>query len=288
MTMDPEILHELEQLQNQSLSILKLSEPITASASTSSSNRRSDASSTSLDAPTPSSLEADLAHYRELFSKLRFSYVEQVTKEKFIRAIVGDPPLIVTPLENVELEKENLAAKGALKALKLEVAALVADLEERARDLSRRTAQVQIDTAKLKDLPQEIALVEESLKSLRHEREEMAKQANGNIELALPLGRTLELVEERKAQMGPLDRELEQLRARVPRKKKELERLKAEIAPLDAKKTTSTAAAREARRRKEAALGGVEDDLEERGRWYRASEAILARVLEGEADTRQA
>ncbi|KAL2888021.1 putative 60s ribosomal protein l37 protein [Ceratocystis lukuohia] len=288
MTMDPEILHELEQLQNQSLSILKLSEPITASASTSSSNRRSDASSTSLDAPTPSSLEADLAHYRELFSKLRFSYVEQVTKEKFIRAIVGDPPLIVTPLENVELEKENLAAKAALKALKLEVAALVADLEERARDLSRRTAQVQIDTAKLKDLPQEIALVEESLKSLRHEREEMAKQANGNLELALPLGRTLELVEERKAQMGPLDRELEQLRARVPRKKKELERLKAEIAPLDAKKTTSTAAAREARRRKEAALGGVEDDLEERGRWYRASEAILARVLEGEADTRQA
>ncbi|KKF96963.1 hypothetical protein CFO_g694 [Ceratocystis platani] len=286
--MDPKILHELEQLQNQSLSILKLSEPITASASTSSSNRRSDASSTSLDAPTPSSLEADLAHYRELFSKLRFSYVEQVTKEKFIRAIVGDPPLIVTPLENVELEKENLAAKAALKALKLEVAALVADLEERARDLSRRTAQVQIDTAKLKDLPQEIALVEESLKSLRHEREEMAKQANGNLELALPLGRTLELVEERKAQMGPLDRELEQLRARVPRKKKELERLKAEIAPLDAKKTTSTAAAREARRRKEAALGGVEDDLEERGRWYRASEAILTRVLEGEADTRQA
>ncbi|KAL1887888.1 hypothetical protein Cpir12675_006375 [Ceratocystis pirilliformis] len=288
MTMVSEILHELEQLQNQSLSILKLSEPITASALTSSSNRRSDASSTSFDAPTPSSLEADLAHYRELFSKLRFSYVEQVTKEKFIRAIVGDPPLIVTPLENVELEKENLAAKAALKALKLEVAALVADLEKRARDLSRRTAQIRIDTAKLKDLPQEIALVEESLKNLRHKREEMDKQANGNLELALPLGRTLELAEERKTHMGALDRELEQLRARVPRKKKELERLKAEIAPLDAKKTTSTAAAREARRRKEAALGGVEDDLEERGRWYRASEAILARVLEGEADTRQA
>ncbi|KAL5604383.1 hypothetical protein BROUX41_002355 [Berkeleyomyces rouxiae] len=282
--MDPAILEELEKLQNQPLSILKLSEPITASADTALSNRRSDASSASFDAPTPSSLEADLAHYRELFSKLRFSYVEQVTKEKFIRAIVGDPPLIVTPLENVELEKENLAAKAALKTLKLEVAALVAELEKRARDLSRRTAQVQTDTARLKDLPREISLMEESLANLRDERQDMARQANGNAELTLPLGRTTELVEERKAQMGALDRELEQLRARVPRKKKELERLKAEIAPLEAKHTSSTAAAKEARRRKEATLGGVEDDLEERGRWYRASEAVLTRMFEGEGE----
>src|SRR4051812_1324386 len=51
------------------------------------SGRTSDASAIAATGPTPSSLEADLAHYRELFAKLRFSYVEQVTKEKFIRAI---------------------------------------------------------------------------------------------------------------------------------------------------------------------------------------------------------
>ncbi|KAK1761679.1 hypothetical protein QBC33DRAFT_605009 [Phialemonium atrogriseum] len=58
-------------------------------------------------APTPVSLEADLAHYRELFAKLRFSYVEQMTKEKFIRAVVGDPPMIVAPHENAALEASD-------------------------------------------------------------------------------------------------------------------------------------------------------------------------------------
>ncbi len=49
---------------------------------------------------------------QELFSKLRFSYLEQVTKEKFIRAIVGDPPLVVEHQENVELEASLLLICG--------------------------------------------------------------------------------------------------------------------------------------------------------------------------------
>jgi hypothetical protein len=75
---------------------------------------------------------------QELFTKLRLSYVEQVTKEKFLRAIVGDPPLFVEQQENIELEAQLAEAKAALKRQKTEVAELVAALEERARDLSRR------------------------------------------------------------------------------------------------------------------------------------------------------
>ena len=76
---------------------------------------------------------------QELFSKLRFSYLEQVTKEKFLRAIVGDPPLIVEHQENIELESQLLEVKAVLKAQKADVAALVEELEARGRDLSRRT-----------------------------------------------------------------------------------------------------------------------------------------------------
>lgn len=275
MSSPDDVLEGLSSLQKQRLSIVKLSEPITT-APAEPRARSSDASSSSMtDAPTPSSLDADLTHYRELFSKLRFSYVEQVTKEKFIRAIVGEPPLIVSPQENIALEKENAVAKRALKALKLEMADMVSELERRGKELSRRYDGVTTQTIQLQEVPAKIAELEGGIRELRK-----VHATGDNPSLSLPLGRTLELVDERKAERAQLDRELEQLRARLPRKKKELERLEVEVQNLEAKRQTSTAAAKEAKRRKENALGGVEDDLEERGRWWRSSEVVLKQALD--------
>lgn len=277
-----EVLSELGDLQsNHEISIIKLSEPISSVLSQAgqdaNSTRTSDVSSSSVDA-TPASLEADLAHYKELFAKLRFSYVEQVTKEKFIRAIVGEPPLIVTPQENVELEKQNAAAKAQLKALKMEVADTVEELESKGRELSRKYEAVQMETATLREMPDRIAGLEERIAELREQL-----QPGENPSLNLPLAKTLELVAEKKLQRHELERQLEQLRAQVPRKRKEMERLQTELQPLEVKRQNSLAAAKEARRRKEQALGGVEDDLEERGRWWRASEAALKQMLEIES-----
>lgn len=277
-----EVLHELEDLQsNHEISIIKLSEPISSvlpqAGQDANNARTSDVSSSSVDA-TPASLEADLAHYKELFAKLRFSYVEQVTKEKFIRAIVGEPPLIVTPQENVELEKQNAAAKAQLKALKMEVADTVEELESKGRELSRKYEAVHVETATLREMPDRIAGLEERIAELREQL-----QPGENPSLNLPLAKTLELVAEKKLQRHELERQLEQLRAQVPRKRKEMERLQTELQPLEVKRQNSLAAAKEARRRKEQALGGVEDDLEERGRWWRASEAALKQMLEIES-----
>ena len=79
-----------------------------------------------------------LTSNQELFSKLRFSYVEQVTKEKFLRAIVGEPPQIVEQSENVELEERLVATKAELKAQKLHVAAMVDELQALGRVLGER------------------------------------------------------------------------------------------------------------------------------------------------------
>ncbi|OTA58624.1 hypothetical protein K449DRAFT_385607 [Hypoxylon sp. EC38] len=264
---------------DQEITILKLSEPISAAVTQLQDphQRTSDISTSSLDATTPSSLEADLTHYKELFAKLRFSYVEQVTKEKFIRAIVGDPPLIVTPQENLDLEKENLEAKRTLKALKTEVATMVIELEKKARDLSKRYEKVKIETIRLEELPGRIRELENAIAELK---EMQAAGSSPNPELNLPLTKTVDLVESKKRRRAELDRHLEQLQSQVPRKKKELDRLRAELQPLEMKRQNSMAAAKEARRRKEAALGGVQDDLEERGRWFRAAEAGLKQALE--------
>lgn len=281
-TSPEDVLATLQLLEtSQELSILKLSEPISTTIPTNANGtqqRTSDVSNASLEAPTPASLEADLTHYRELFAKLRFSYVEQVTKEKFIRAIVGDPPLIVSPQENVELEALNVEAKAVLKALKAEVADMVKELERKGTELAGRYEGVKLETAKLEELPEKIQGLEEKVERLRTENEGRINAENP--ELNLPLARTIDLVNQRKKRREELDRQLEQLKAQVPRKEKELHRLQAELVPLESKRVTSTSAAKEAKRRKEAALGGVEDDLEERGRWYRAAEAGLKQMLE--------
>ncbi|KAL8992086.1 MAG: hypothetical protein Q9188_007662, partial [Gyalolechia gomerana] len=135
----------LSDLQSQPLSIIRLSEPITKPTNPPSNNndtnaRTSDVSTSTLSPsepyPTPASLAADLSHYRDLFSKLRFSYLEQVTKEKFLRAIVGDPPLVVDHAENVEWEKQLAEIKQVLKMQKEDVARLVAELEAKGRELA--------------------------------------------------------------------------------------------------------------------------------------------------------
>ncbi|KAM7205648.1 hypothetical protein V8F33_000974 [Rhypophila sp. PSN 637] len=287
-----QVLQQLESLQathQDKITIIKLSEPISTANPDPSENsnlRTSDISNSSLDNPTPASLEADLLHYRELFAKLRFSYVEQVTKEKFIRAIVGDPPLIVTAQENADLEASNLVAKAALKSLKNEVNDMISELETRGKQLAAKYEQVQLDTATLRDLVQggKIEELEGRISELKAAQAQVDvvdgdDDTTGRI-MNLPLAKTALLVEERRAALRDLDRQLEQLERLAPRKEKEVARLQNEVNALETKRANVTAAAREAKRRKEnLAQGGVEDDLEAKGRWYRASEVALLQML---------
>lgn len=291
-------LESLQALHHDNITIIKISEPISSALATAggSSNpennnsaaaRTSDVSNSSLDNPTPASLEADLLHYRELFSKLRFSYVEQVTKEKFIRAIVGDPPLIVTAQENADLEASNLLAKSALKALKTEVADMITELEARGKSLAAKYEQVQLDTATLRELVTggKISELESQIRELKAAQAQADFSGSGDDDdtgrlMNLPLAKTAMLVEERRSALRDLDRQLEQLERMAPRKEKEVNRLQTEVNALETKRANVTAAARESKRRKEnLAQGGVEDDLEAKGRWYRASEVALSQML---------
>ncbi|OCL06699.1 hypothetical protein AOQ84DRAFT_342949 [Glonium stellatum] len=131
----------LDLQKSPQLKIIELSDSIRPKDAQGAQKRSSGVSDVSADAfenATPASLEADLIHYKELFSKLRFSYVEQVTKEKFLRAITDNPPLFVEQSENTKLEAQLAEAKAALKTQKAEVAALIAQLEARGRELSQR------------------------------------------------------------------------------------------------------------------------------------------------------
>jgi hypothetical protein len=174
----------------------------------------------------------------------------------------------------VELEESLAVSKAALKQQKIQVAELVADLEETGRELARKYDAVQLQTTQLQELPDKIKGLQASIDRLK-----ASQEPGSHPTLNLPLQKTWVLVEERVRERAELDRQLEHLKTMVPRKTKELERLNAELQHLEAKRLANTASAREAKRRKEEALGGAGDDLEDRGRWWRGVESGLKGML---------
>ena len=202
-----------------------------------------------------------------------------MTKEKFLRAVVGDPPLYISASENAALESRLLPTKATLKAQKIEVAELVADLESRGRELSRRYQQVQLQTAQLGNLPEQI----EGLKSTIARLQAAQEPKTDNPLLGMPLTKTLEVLAEKDAESAKLDREIEELRTAAERRMRELDRMQTELEPLRAQKTRAVNDAQDAQTRKAQGISGLGDDLEQRGRWLRGVETTMRSILEAGA-----
>ncbi|KAF1913867.1 hypothetical protein BDU57DRAFT_550390 [Ampelomyces quisqualis] len=269
----------LEQLQkSQTLKLLAIAETLSPKDLPQSAKKRSSAASEDSEQNSdthPAALEADLVHYKELFSKLRFSYVEQVTKEKFLRSITENPPRLVEAPENDEKEQEILALKASLKERKLEVAEILKQLEDKGTELSLRYEGLQLRTQQLESLPKEIEGLEARIIQLKHEQ----TPGSDNPELSLPLPETVKILNEREAEVAALNARIASLQASLPNRERELEKLERELKPLETQRNGTVAAAKEAQRRKEEG-GGIGDELEERGRWLRASEQALKEMLE--------
>jgi chromosome segregation ATPase len=165
--------------------------------------------------------------------------------------------------------------KATLKERKVEIAELLQQLEAKGRDLVSRYEGVQLKTQQLASLPVEIEGLEANIATLKREQ----IPSSHNPELALPLPETARLVEQREAELTALNAQLSKLQSSLPNRARELEKLERELKPLETQKQGTVAAAKEARRRREDG-GGIGDELEERGRWLRASESALNKTVE--------
>lgn len=94
----------------------------------------------------------------------------------------------------------------------------------------------------------------------------------------MPLQPTLELLEDREAQLQDLDQQIAALQAALPAKQQEVAALQDEVAMLNTRKIKAIGEAKDARRRRE--NGGGADDVDEKGRWLRGVEAGLRTMLE--------
>lgn len=203
-----------------------------------------------------------------------------MTKEKFLRAIVGDPPLIVEHAENVELESQLAEIKAVLKAQKENVAQMVAELYARGRDLSRRYETISLQTTLLSSLPPQIEELNRTLAGLRRQNQSANMNDDSNPEMAMPLPATLDLVEQRQAELDELNAQLKSLQQALPRQSRNLEMEERELRKLEGDRERAVSAAREAVDRKRE--GGGADELEMKGRWLRSVESGLRGMLEVE------
>ncbi|KAJ5769105.1 hypothetical protein N7520_003664 [Penicillium odoratum] len=266
-----EALDLLLKIQNeqgdlkQNLSIIRIAEPISdaGDANPSPSKRRSDVSLSNLNDPTPASLEADLTHYK-------------VTKEKFLRAIVGDPPLIVGHNENVELETQLAEVKAELKARKEEARMVIEEMEKMSRDLASRYKNVEVQEAQLASLPESIENLEGTIAGLRAKQVANMDTSDPRASQNLSLPATVKLLADREAELAALNRQMAAVQNSLPRKSREAEAIERECSVLERRKVEAVAQAREARRKKQE---GETDGTEEMGRWYRSAEETLKEMV---------
>lgn len=280
------LLATLEKVQQHDFTIFRLSESIaTVPSKDTDSTRNSDVSA--FDTSTPSALQADLSHYKvhlppptshppsppqlhptntpqELFSKLRFSYLEQVTKEKFLRAITEDPPQIIEPSENDKLEHDLASAKSSLQRSKSDVDTILASLETLSRKLATEHVLIAQYTSEARTLPAETAAYEARVGELQREQESMVG------EMQMPLDETLRVLGEREAELAGLERGLEEAGREVGRKRRVLEGLGREIAPLEVDREGLERFASEAVRMRGEERAEGRADRETMGRWYKA------------------
>lgn len=227
---------------------------------------------------TPASLDADLTHYRDLFAKLRFSFSEQITKEKYIRCIVGKHPSHApTPEENAALEAQVLVMKADLKAKKRANEALIAEMDELAREIARKYDEVNMGLAELEILPGEIADLEAEVQVLKDQiREKEGSEVNEDPRMNLSLEETERLIEEQRQKDEELRRQIAELEALLPDKTRESEQAVKELEEVEARRNEITKAVRDMQKRKES---GGRDMLEEQGRWYQSSATVMKALL---------
>ena len=198
-----------------------------------------------------------------------------MTKEKFLRSIVGDPPILVSHAENVALETSLVQQKADLKAAKEEVNLLVQGMEGMARQLAARWESVQTQMAELERLPGEIEGLGAVVGDLRKEQDarEGKQRRSEDPRMNLSLAETEELVKQQKDKATALDKQIAAIQRQLPAKVRECQIAERELVTLEKRRSEVSAAASAARKRKES---GGRDELEEKGRWYRSAGAVLS------------
>ncbi|EJU02233.1 hypothetical protein DACRYDRAFT_107165 [Dacryopinax primogenitus] len=121
----------------------------------------------SLQPLNPSLLERDVADHKDYFTKIKFKYLEQESKERFLRYILREDPPSLRAAHNMQLEQTNTALKTSLKTSKLALESSSAQVRTLAPQIDALHTQTLADAAESTQLVKEIRDMELELARLR-------------------------------------------------------------------------------------------------------------------------
>ncbi|KAH9050273.1 hypothetical protein EDB84DRAFT_1450016 [Lactarius hengduanensis] len=109
---------------------------------------------------TPDALAAEVADYMSFMRRLKFQYLENNAKDKYVKTIVNDEAPMVTADTNVDLQAANSVKKDKLKSAKTRLA-------ERHSDIRNLAPLVEHDYLKAKGLSGEAVALTQSILDAR-------------------------------------------------------------------------------------------------------------------------
>lgn len=216
-------------------------------------------------------LEAELQSYKEYFSKLRFQYLEQVTKERFLNAITAEVPDLVEPEEIEVLQIKVAKQKAQLKECKSQVDGIHTQLTRLGKQICEEYERIKSSSTKLSTLPASISELEAEVAEL------LSLQPNDpDPDLNLPLRETLSKLQSADSEILQLQRQIDAANRSINSKQRKLDGLEKELKPLEANKEAVSANAEEnLRRREEERMRGLAN-RENVGKWYKREEEVLS------------
>ncbi|KAH7927501.1 hypothetical protein BV22DRAFT_1111048 [Leucogyrophana mollusca] len=211
----------------------------------------------------PAVVRSDVAAQVSFLRRLKFQYLEQNAKDKYIKTIVADDAPLVTSAGNEELRVRNEEKKSALKAAK-------GRLEEKRGDVKVLAPLVEEDYNRAKALTEEASSLSQKILDARLQ---LTRLRQTYPHPRLTVKSASQQLEEQVAEMQAVDEALQDVNERIARVKEnvkagvgEVERLRAARAEVEKMKVAEGEVEEDGR------IGGLYD-------WFSASLTLHRSLL---------
>ncbi|KAJ1660553.1 hypothetical protein IWQ61_000554 [Dispira simplex] len=181
-------------------------------------------------------IEQDIGYYKERFTKLKFNYLEQATKERFIHDLMREPPVVVQQEDNHELEAHNAQHKQQLKKRKHEAGVRREQIEYLVETVANDYERLRQELGQASELIQTVATLEQELQELENQGEDHEQK--------LTIQESQTKLQDQLQKLAVTNANIERTSADLAQQDKEMAALEEEIRRLEkTRKTQDTLAA---------------------------------------------
>ncbi|TIC01884.1 hypothetical protein E3Q18_00525 [Wallemia mellicola] len=214
----------------------------------------------------PLSFESELLQSVDYFGKLKFKYVEQQTKENFLKKILSTQPPLITPEDNAILEESNKQDKQLLKQAKEATDKKTQNLEE----------LVKVVAEEHDNYTQELSSANELLSEIQEMQLELAKlRATHPPEQRLTPAVAQEILDDQIIEMQNLSDIKEQQALERSQLTEEIKTLTDQDERLQPELSAAKRMGEDAKRAKE----DVEDGIEDLNTWLDAAREVYSNLI---------